>query len=340
MTDSRRPLPAHFDAAPDDFDHPDYDHLVALVDDRLDAADREWVTSHVDACGTCQQDVDDLLQIKAALEVQPVPSASLSEPVSAGRRRKDRSIVVVAAAAGLLLALWFGTRPAAPDPSAPATSPLAQAPVPTSSPTRTPAASPLNEEELGRVNRALATGRLELPANMAVLRGHEGTLLGPGATASFIPSIPTATAVVEARPQFAWTASPGATRYTVTVFDERFRQVTKSGVLKTNTWTPSRDLPRGRVLQWQITATTRDGVSTISPIPPNPEARFIVLSPTAVAEIARERTRLATEPIALGLVLAKAGLFGEAERVLESAIGDERYNRQEVRALIARLRAR
>jgi hypothetical protein len=132
----------------------------------------------------------------------------------------------------------------------------------------------------------------------------------------------------------------GTTRYAVTIFDERFRQITKSGSLKTTSWTPPRDLPRGRVLQWQITAFMKDGTRILSPVPPQPEARFMVLTTAAVAAIARERTRLATEPVALGLVLAKAGLFAEAERVLESALADDRYNRGEVRALLARLRAR
>jgi hypothetical protein len=52
------------------------------------------------------------------------------------------------------------------------------------------------------------------------------------------------------------------------------------------------------------------------------------------------RARLSTEPIALGLALAKVGLFAEAESVLESAVTDARYDPTQVRALLARLRTR
>ena len=93
--------------------------------------------------------------------------------------------------------------------------------------------SVLTEDEKGRVARALSSGRLEMPANIAVLRGRTGPL--PGAddpTPAFSPTAPVRTAVIEARPQFSWTAKAGSTRYSVTVFDERFREVAKSGSLR------------------------------------------------------------------------------------------------------------
>ena len=146
-------------------------------------------------------------------------------------------------------------------------------------------------------------------------------------------------AVIEARPQFSWTPRPGATRYSVTIFDERFRDVAKSGALKSTTWTPRQNLPRGRVLAWQVTAIA-GSEKAISPAPPQPEARFVVLDAPTVARLAKERARLATEPIALGLVLAKAGLFAEADSVFQTALTDDRSDRSQVRALLARLRAR
>ena len=198
----------------------------------------------------------------------------------------------------------------------------------------------LTEDERGRVARALASGRMEMPANIAVLRGYTG----PSPPASdpapgFAPTSPVGTAVVEVRPQFSWTARAGATRYSITVFDERFREVAKSGSLKTTTWTPRQNLPRGRVLAWQVTAVSRNETA-ISPSPRQPKARFVVLEAAEVARLAKERARLATEPIALGLVLAKAGLFAEADSVFQTALTDERYDRSQVRALLARLRAR
>ncbi len=338
MTDSRRPLSAHFDAAPDDFDHPEHSELVSLVDERLDEVDREWIVGHIEACQICREDVDDLVRVKSSL---------LPQPVSVHQRRWMRqSLVIGAAAAGVVLAIWMGGRRLTPDAApvtspvpevttAPATAPPEVMPEPTVKP-----ASVLTEEEQGRVTRALASGRLELPGNISVLRGHAGALLGAGdTTVAFTPTAPIGTAIIDARPLFSWTPMAGATRYFVTVWDERFRAVAKSGALKTTKWTPSRDLPRGRVLAWQITAVTRDGTA-VSPAPPQPEARFAVLDAATVAGIARTRTPLAKEPIALGLALAKIGLFADAESAFQSALTDERYDFGQVQALITRLRAR
>jgi hypothetical protein len=331
--------------APGDFDHPDFDHLAALVDGKLEDAYREWITSHLETCEVCREDVEDLTQVRASLlahpatpvATNPVPGADTPEA-----RWLKRAIGFAAIAAAVPLAVWIGkTRLPVIEP---APAPSIALSTPQSSP---PAPAPravvpvLTEEEDARVKRALATGRLELPPNMAVLRGYEGTLpAADNSQAPLLPSTPVATAIVEARPQFVWTPMAGTTRYAVTIFDERFRQITKSGSLKATSWTPPRDLPRGRVLQWQITAFMKDGTRILSPVPPHPEARFMVLTTATVTAIAKERTRLATQPVALGLVLAKAGLFAEAERVLESALADDRYNRGEVRALLARLRAR
>jgi len=275
------------------------------------------------------------------------------------------AIGIGAAAAAAALAIWMSARPPAsakastsakatadktagkPDAAKASTSakatadktagePMSQAkPVP-----QTTSKSVLTEDEQGRVARALASGRMEMPANMTVLRGHTGPLPGPrDPTPALAPTGPVGTAVIEARPQFSWTERPGATRYSIAVFDERFREVAKSGPLKTTTWTPRQNLPRGRVLAWQVTAVSRDE-TIISPSPSQPKARFVVLEAAEVARLVKERARLATEPIALGLVLVKAGLFAEADSVFQTALTDERYDRSQVRALLARLRAR
>jgi hypothetical protein len=331
-----------FRAAPDDFDHPDHEQLVALVDHQLDDIDREWILSHVEDCAICKADLEDLRQVQASLVVR--------------RPRVKREFAIVAAAAGVVLSIWMGYRNRAPQSDEPVATPVAQtqlppvtpvpaasssAPAPAATSTSAaPATSVLTEDERGRVARALASGRMEMPPNMDVLRGHAGTLLGSDASAPvFRPVTPLAMAVLETRPQFSWTPRAGARSYAVTIFDERFREIAKSGSVKTTTWKPRQDLPRGRVLQWQITATIDEGIA-ISPAPPNPEARFIILDNVTVANLARERKRLATEPVALGLELARAGLFAEAESVFQSALTDKRYDRSQVNALLARLRAR
>ena len=356
MTDKRRPSSINIAAAPDDFDHLEYSQLVSLVDGTAGGVDREWMLSHVEACNICREDLDDLVQIRSAVMPAAVATtpAVVSIPARAetlpGRRWVKQAIGIGAVAAGVALAIWIGgRRPSSPEVRpAPPVMASPTLPVPSATASAAPAVSEpssatpsvLTEDEQGRVSRALASGRMELPANMAVLRGHTGTLLGSNdPKPAFSPTAPVGTAVTEARPQFSWSPRPGATRYSVTIFDERFREVAKSGALKTTSWTPRQSLPRGRVLAWQVTAVAGDETA-ISPAPPQPEARFVILDAPMVATLAKERARLATEPIALGLVLAKAGLFAEADAALQTALTDDRYDRSQVRALLARLRAR
>ena len=344
MTDERRPPSLNLGAAPDDFDHLEYSQLVSLVDGTADETDREWMLSHVEDCDICREDLDDLRAVAAP------QAAATPIPTEAPRQRRwlKQAVAIGAVAAGVVLAIWLGRREPLPvvvepvvTPSPTSAEATTSKPVPTASTAPTPVSpSVLTEDEQGRVARALASGRMELPSNMAVRRGHTGTLLGADAPKpAFSPTSPVGTAVTEARPQFSWTPRTGATRYSVTIFDERFREVAKSGALKTTTWTPRQNLPRGRVLAWQVTAVAGEETD-VSPAPPQPEARFEVLDVATVAALAKERQRLAAEPIALALVLAKAGLFAEADSVFQTALTDDRYDRSQVRALLARLRAR
>lgn len=45
-------------------DHLDYEQLVALAEDKLDATDREVIDVHLKACGTCQEDVRSFLAFR------------------------------------------------------------------------------------------------------------------------------------------------------------------------------------------------------------------------------------------------------------------------------------
>ncbi len=337
MTEPRRPAPldpdtvartlsATLTAAPDDFDHPGHEHLTALVDGQLDEADREWVEDHVEHCRICQQDVADLADVAKLIP----------------RRRSWMTPVVAwgAAAASIAVVLWLGwptseqniAIPAAQSPAATATSP--------SPPTAPLTTTVLTAEESSDVALALESGRMEFPPHAALLRGHAGTLLGTAeAETPAGLTTPVGTSVIDPRPLFSWTPVAGATAYSVAVFDERFREVASSGRLDTITWTPRRNLPRNRVLAWQVTAYRPEG-EVVRPAPPQPEARFFVLSVASVSTAEADRTRLATEPVALGLALTKAGLFDDANRAFEAALSDARYRREQIQALLTRLRAR
>lgn len=320
-------LSAALAAAPDDLEHPAHDQLTALVDGRLDDADREWAEAHLEYCSVCREDVADLVDIRASLAAGPIAA-----PV-ARRTWLTPAIGFAAIAAGLALVVWMGNPLTTPEPT-----PVQEALAPAVPPVPVAAASPLTADEQSRVARALASRRLELPPNASLLRGRVGTLLGTtAAPPPLTPSSPVGTAVLDARPPFSWTAIADATGYSVAVFDERFRQVATSGLLTVPEWTPTRGLPRGRMLAWQITAHSPGG-DVVSPAPPQPEARFIVLSSADVTAVAALRQRLDDEPLALGLALARTGLFAEAKVALERAVTDTRYDATTVRALIEQLK--
>lgn len=312
----------------DGADHPDHALLTAFaeLDDHpqpgLDGADREWIESHLLVCARCAEDVADIRDVRRQL---------------AGSTRTTRSarwVAYGAIAAGLALMAWAGgllrTSPQAPDTT------MAEARAVDTVPRVD--AQPTEDEQA--VAAALSTGRVPLPPFHDIVHGQVGTLLGdPTGGAPLTPSTPIATAITSARPQFTWTAGVNVTTYEVAVFDDRFTEVAGSGPLTTLSWTPDRDLPRGRVLAWQITATGPAG-STVSPAPPQPEARFVVLSMADVAVANDARERLAEEPLALALTLARLGLYREADAAFTRAMADTRYDPAQVRRLVDAFRNR
>lgn len=311
-------------------DHPLHDALVAYVDGRVDAADREWIESHADDCRICAEDISDLRDMQRAL----TPMAADATPAPVRRPRWLLAGSAVAAAAVVLI--WFA-RPQheAPVASEPA-SVSAAAPSPPAAPL--PPSSPLTDHETALMASAIERGLLPRPSFDREIRLPAGTLLSErdSALTSRLTG-PVGTAIDVTRPTFRWTPVSDATSYTVSVFDESFSEVASSGPLTGTSWTADVNLPRGRVLSWQVAIERPSGRIT-SPSPPQPEARFVVLSTERAQAIAAARTRLASDPLALALVLSEAGLYEDAGRVLSTALSDQRYDQAQIKRLLASLR--
>lgn len=333
MTDSR--LTRALTPQDGDFDHPVHEVLVAFVDGQADTADVEWIDAHLDVCATCREDVEDLRDLQRQLATGPAAAPAT------GRRGIPRYAASGALAAGLALMAWWGGAfdRLEPEPESVlvATPPSAPPAAPASPEVVVPPPSQLTQADQQMVSRALAEGQPSWPAFHDIVRTRTGTLLSDTpAMPPLTPTAPTATAVTTARPEFTWTTVTGATSYEVAIYDEAFVQVAASGARSRPGWRPERDLPRDRVLTWQITAVSPAG-TTVSPAPPQPEARFVVLSEAAIARVNDARTRLAGEPLALGLTLAEAGLYRDAEAALTRAASDPRYDAAQVRRLLAAL---
>jgi hypothetical protein len=151
------------------------------------------------------------------------------------------------------------------------------------------------------------------------LISHPGTLLGTAPAAAQFELIgPMATAVTADRPVFRWKPLGTAATYVVSVFDENFQKVAESPATPATAWQPEQPLPRGIVLNWQVTAHA-DGKSIHAPMPPAPEARLEVVTDSAAAEIETTRRVNPAAHLQIASLLAKAGALDEAEAELSQA---------------------
>lgn len=344
-------------AQPDDFEHPGYERLEAYVDGLADAVDSEVVEAHLEWCATCAQDVADLWSIAGGVEWKDASGVVAGKSASGVVGRKDASGVVerkdtsgvagrrwlqVAAAVMVLAGLGYfvigqqrASEPSetnqivqAPPPIQPSPSDQSNAPAQTNS---------LNSDEQALVSRVLSARALELPSTVRGLSRPVGTLLGGGASSSsLLPLSPIGTAVLSTTPEFTWQPMRGATSYSIAVFDQRFTEVAGATDITGSSWTPSTPLPRGATLAWQITAHFPSG-DVLAPAPPQPEARFVVVDSATATTVESQRARLATQPLALGILLAKAGLFADAERELKRA-ADQPESADRAKELLAGLK--
>ena len=124
------------------------------------------------------------------------------------------------------------------------------------------------------------------------------------------------TAVMTDRPTFRWKPVAGASRYVVAIFDENFNQVAASPAITAAEWQLDQPLPRGRVYNWQVSATV-GGKTVHSPVPPAPEARFQVAPPEAVAQIESARREHPANHLLLAALYARAGALDDAAAELD-----------------------
>jgi hypothetical protein len=185
---------------------------------------------------------------------------------------------------------------------------LEKTPTPAPHPQVAPAAKPTQ----------MAGGALTIPGEITALRGTRGTLLGAGDPAGVLaPQAPLGTAVANDRPEFRWTPVPGAASYELSVWDDQLNPVQKSGKVTSSQWTAAKPLPRGRNLRWEITAFAADGSELEhAPKPPNPPARFRVISAAEAQKISGE---VAAAHLEQGRRYAAAGLMDDAEAELARA---------------------
>lgn len=186
----------------------------------------------------------------------------------------------------------------------------------------------------GDVERALKGGALRLNPELKDLREPDGAVRGaPGGAEPLRLIGPMATLVRQQRPLFRWTRQEGATRYIVTIVDNRFNPVAESAPLSALVWTPEVELERGRVYQWQVTAFNGD-----DPV----ESRlrqiglFKVIGAGELDSILKGEAGV-DSALVRAVLYAKAGLLEDAEaelKRLDRSVNDGRLRDKLRRAIL------
>jgi hypothetical protein len=116
-------------------------------------------------------------------------------------------------------------------------------------------------------------------------------------------------------PNLRWQALPGATSYTVSVFDADFNRVTRSAPQTATQWTTP-TLRRGLIYSWEVVAV-RDGQEVRSPVAPARQAQFKILEAEKLLELINLKKHKPISHLTLGLTYARFGLLVEAEGQLQ-----------------------
>ena len=278
-------------------DHPDTETtLIAFVDGRLPDEEREALEEHLAACGICAADVADLKTLRDDLE-RP-------------RTRPLRWIAVAASVAmAAALSVWLARPPEEvrrPDQRVSIASP----------PATTPAVAPRARPEWDRlVATALARGEVDISPEAAKLRGTRDSFRGTVSLTDASKMRPAGQVAEHARPQFSWPPAGSDSRYVVVVVSDD-REVARSPEIKAPEWTPPSDLPADRVLTWQVTVLRAGRTTNVLPAPPDPPARFRILSESERREIEEARHLHPEDHLLLGLLGARLGLLESAETEL------------------------
>ncbi len=289
--------------------HASEEDLVLFVDSRLASEQMAHVERHLGVCGECAGAVEDLRLFREQLMEQ----RNLAE-MPPRRRFAMRWAVAAAAGIVLILSVPLLMKQNARVPRGPSfvlsvkdaggVIGLAESGEWTGTRAGSTVAEALRSESL-----PMGPGPLAAPSR-GTLRGGESR--GPG----FEPEYPTGVRVVSDRPEFEWTPLTGATAYEVAVFDEHFDRAARSGRITETRWQTSQPLERGKTYVWQVTAI-RGGTRVTAPVPPQPEARFVVIDSENAQRIAAAQARTPPSHLELAAMYAKAGARREAASELD-----------------------
>jgi hypothetical protein len=172
------------------------------------------------------------------------------------------------------------------------------------------------------VAHAIETGELLSLRDLGGIRGRTGTLMSrDDPPPPFELLSPAATFVPDRHPMLCWSALPGAVQYVATVVDdESHEEVIESEPVRATEWQVPSDedaLVPDRVYRWYVVAILEDDRRVFAPAPPNPVAKFRILTPEELAKVRADLARYHESKLARAVICAEVGLFDDAERLLQ-----------------------
>ncbi len=283
-------------------EHLSYDEMETFVDGRVDDADQEAITSHIDGCATCAEEIRDLRAMaQRRPRRMPTPffwAAAASVVAAIGAmlilRTPTSPPLLARSHARVLASLRDGDRTITLDSDGRVRG--------------VPAAAQ------GLAAALLRAPRLAAPQFLADLAPAttDAVTRGSASHQSLALIAPVGNVLLDDRPQLAWRGAAGS-RFEVTVTDADLNVVASSGPLTATHWTPPHSLPRGTTLLWQVASTGRE--HAVAPPRPHPPARFRVADAASLALIADARR--SGSHLLLGAAYARAGLRRESQREIE-----------------------
>ena len=209
-----------------DTEHLAYEQMEAYVDGTLPPIQVDEVRRHVSVCQTCEQELLDLENFRQRMQH---PGAMPADRPRLWQRRapqlRQAAAVAVLGLIGLLIYMWQTSGRPSDSPVSSDESQLAA----------DIAALPASVRFA--VAKAIESSKVDLPAEIAKLRGQAQTLRGSSDSgARFAVLAPVGEAVSEARPTFHWQPLQGTSSYSVAIFDEGLNVVQSSPRLYTTHW--------------------------------------------------------------------------------------------------------
>jgi hypothetical protein len=342
---------------PDPLDEPYHltrAEVTGYVKGNLDEVACEAATSHLEVCGECVQAVE---ETRAAVDGKQAANAIFEKnknyiPKSDGgliaslsawsRPIQFASLVLLVAGLIVIAVLFLRTRDG--QPVQPSTDQganlnarreaLPSQPQPNQSPPLTNGAPTSSVEEQRNdeliasispsaheaIASSLTTQRIEKPQFLAQLTGVSDSLRGESADGvPFALLSPVGQVVRNRNPTFTWKPLAGASRYVVTVADDKLNEVATSEPLTNTQWRVPVPLKSGGLYSWQVTAF-KDGQEVVSPVSPAPQARFMILDQKRAEELRQVERAVPNYHLGLGILYARAGLLNDAEREFQAEL--------------------